>query len=59
MAASELHFCPSSLPLTIVVSFFVSLQAHFIMDEMISNGFVVETNKSAILAPIELLNKFT
>ena len=34
-------------------------QAHFILDEMISNGFVVETNKAALIAPIELLDKAT
>ncbi|KAL4534832.1 hypothetical protein Ndes2526B_g05759 [Nannochloris sp. 'desiccata'] len=33
--------------------------AHFILDEMISNGFIVETSKAAILAPVELLDKAT
>ena len=33
------------------------LQAYFILDEMLMNGYVVESNKSNILAPIELLEK--
>lgn len=35
------------------------LQAHFILDEMLSNGCVVETNKHNVLAPIQLLDKAT
>lgn len=34
-----------------------SLQVHFILDEMLSNGFIVETNKTNILAPLHLLEK--
>jgi hypothetical protein len=32
-------------------------QTHFILDEMLMNGCVVETNKSAALAPVQLLEK--
>lgn len=32
-------------------------QAHFIVDEMIMNGCIVETNKQNILAPVQLLEK--
>ena len=32
-------------------------QAHFIVDEMLMNGSIVETNKQSILAPIQLLEK--
>ncbi|CAK0735169.1 hypothetical protein CVIRNUC_000538 [Coccomyxa viridis] len=32
-------------------------QAHFIVDEMLMNGAIVETNKQNILAPIQLLEK--
>lgn len=35
------------------------IQAHFIVDEMLSNGFIVETNKANVLAPIQLLEKAT
>ena len=31
--------------------------AHFILDEMLMNGCVVETNKQNILGPIQLLDK--
>ncbi|KAK9835013.1 hypothetical protein WJX81_004247 [Elliptochloris bilobata] len=31
--------------------------AHFIVDEMLMNGCVVETNKHNILAPVQLLEK--
>lgn len=33
-------------------------KAHFILDEMISDGYVMETNKSNILRPIRLLDRF-
>jgi AP-4 complex subunit sigma-1 len=32
-------------------------QAHFIVDEMLMNGCIVDTNKQNILAPIQLLEK--
>ncbi|KAK9824391.1 hypothetical protein WJX72_009950 [[Myrmecia] bisecta] len=31
--------------------------AHFIVDEMLMNGCIVETNKTNVLAPIQLLEK--
>lgn len=41
-------------------------KAHYILDEMIANGQIVETNKSLILgkikgyvAPLHVLDKFT
>ncbi len=33
------------------------LQAHFIVDEMLMNGRIVETNKQNVLAPVQLLDK--
>lgn len=38
---------------------YFSSQAHFILDEMLSNGIIVESNKSHVLAPINLLEKAT
>ena len=35
----------------------MAMQAHFIVDEMLMNGAIVETNKQNILAPIQLLEK--
>ena len=34
-----------------------SLQAHYILDEMIMNGCMVETNRVKILTPVQLLDK--
>jgi len=32
-------------------------QVHFLLDEMVMNGYVVETNKSNVLRPIDLIDK--
>ena len=32
-------------------------QAHFIVDEMLMNGCIVETNKQNVLAPVQLLDR--
>lgn len=32
-------------------------QVHFLLDEMVMNGYVVETNKSNILRPIDLMDR--
>ncbi len=32
-------------------------KAHFILDEMVTNGQIVETNKANVLKPIHLLEK--
>ena len=32
-------------------------KAHFILDEMVMNGCIIETNKNNILAPVHLLDK--
>ena len=32
-------------------------KAHFILDEMVMNGCIIETNKTNVLAPIQLLDK--
>ena len=32
-------------------------KAHFILDEMVTNGCIVETNKQSILRPIALMEK--
>jgi AP-4 complex subunit sigma-1 len=34
-------------------------QVHFLLDEMVMNGFIVETNKSNILRPLDLLERET
>jgi AP-4 complex subunit sigma-1 len=34
-------------------------KAHFILDEMIMNGHIVETNKTNILAPLRMMEKLT
>jgi AP-4 complex subunit sigma-1 len=33
-------------------------RAHFILDEMVMNGRVVETNKANVLRPVRLIDKF-
>ena len=32
-------------------------KAHFILDEMVMNGCIVETNKSNVLKPLALMEK--
>ena len=32
-------------------------KAHFILDEMVTNGVIVETNKANVLKPVLLLEK--
>lgn len=32
-------------------------KAHFILDEMVTNGFIVETNKANVLRPITLMDR--
>eukprot|EP00584_Thalassiosira_punctigera_P022119 CAMPEP_0172554548 /NCGR_PEP_ID=MMETSP1067-20121228/55221_1 /TAXON_ID=265564 ORGANISM="Thalassiosira punctigera, Strain Tpunct2005C2" /NCGR_SAMPLE_ID=MMETSP1067 /ASSEMBLY_ACC=CAM_ASM_000444 /LENGTH=151 /DNA_ID=CAMNT_0013342943 /DNA_START=170 /DNA_END=625 /DNA_ORIENTATION=- len=32
-------------------------QVHFLLDEMVMNGYVVETNKSNVLRPIDLIER--
>lgn len=32
-------------------------QVHFLLDEMVMNGYIVETNKSNILKPIDLMER--
>ena len=32
-------------------------KAHYIVDEMVANGAIVETNKANILRPIQLMDK--
>jgi len=32
-------------------------QVHFLLDEMVMNGYIVETNKSNILRPIDLMER--
>lgn len=32
-------------------------KAHFILDEMVTNGFIVETNKANVLRPIVLMDR--
>jgi hypothetical protein len=38
-------------------SSFLSPEVHFLVDEMVQNGFIVETNKSNILRPIALMER--
>ena len=32
-------------------------KAHYILDEMVMNGCIIETNKNNILSPVMLLDK--
>ena len=32
-------------------------QVHFLLDEMVMNGFIVETNKANILRPVDLMER--
>mmetsp|Transcript_7385 Transcript_7385/g.10768 ORF Transcript_7385/g.10768 Transcript_7385/m.10768 type:complete len:161 (+) Transcript_7385:140-622(+) len=32
-------------------------QVHFLLDEMVMNGYIVETNKSSILRPLDLMER--
>lgn len=32
-------------------------QVHFLLDEMVMNGYIVETNKSNVLRPIDLIDR--
>lgn len=32
-------------------------EVHFLVDEMVQNGFIVETNKTNILRPIALMER--
>lgn len=32
-------------------------QVHFLLDEMVQNGYIVETNKANILRPIDLMER--
>ena len=32
-------------------------KAHFILDEMVANGEIVETNKTRILAPVRVIDR--
>ena len=36
---------------------FFNYNIYFILDEMVMNGYIVETNKQCILAPIKLMDK--
>jgi AP-4 complex subunit sigma-1 len=37
--------------------FYNTAEVHFLVDEMVQNGFIVETNKSNILRPIALMER--
>ena len=41
----------------LIVVIGVRLQAHFVLDEMLCNGCVVETNKTNVLLPVQLLER--
>ena len=56
----------STLPVALIAGFscqceldimFNLEKAHFILDEMVMNGCIIETNKNNILAPLHLLDK--
>jgi AP-4 complex subunit sigma-1 len=34
-----------------------AVQAHFVLDEMLMNGCIVETNKGNVLMPVQLLDR--
>ncbi len=33
------------------------MQAHFVLDEMLMNGCIFETNKANVLTPVQLLDR--
>ena len=33
-------------------------KAHYILDEMVANGYIIEMNKTSILSPLLLMDKF-
>lgn len=59
------HFISHRASLPSLVTFFLSSKqimyniekAHFILDEMVGNGWVVETNRANVLRPLQLLDK--
>lgn len=44
-------------PVTLSQLMFNIEKAHFIVQEMVANGVIVETNKTNILDPLKLLDK--
>lgn len=36
---------------------FLWVQAHFVLDEMLVNGCIFETNKANVLQPVQLLDR--
>lgn len=53
-----LHPAPPLLPQVCELDIMFSLDTtHHIIDEMIANGCVVETNKAAALTPVQLLER--
>jgi AP-4 complex subunit sigma-1 len=40
-----------------MITFYTVVQAHFILDEMLMNGCIVETNKANVLLPVQLLDR--
>jgi len=57
---SACHHCiasPCVILLPIRSALIVWWQVHYIVDEMLLNGCIVETNKSNILEPVELLEQ--
>ena len=51
--------CTTSKPYASVRTAFgmLNLQVHFILDEMLINGCVVDINQQNVLAPIKLLDR--
>ena len=47
------------VPLYVLQIMFHIEKAHYIVDEMVANGAIVENNKANILKPLALLDKST
>ena len=50
------HVCPLASQCELDIMFNLE-KAHFILDEMVMNGCIIETNKNNILAPVHILDK--
>ena len=48
--------CPIDLQCELDIMFHLE-KAHFMLEEMVMNGCIVETSKSNILSPIQLMEK--
>lgn len=54
----NIHYCFLGCQCELDIMFHLE-KAHFMLEEMVMNGCVVETNKQNILHPIQLMDKTT